>query len=307
MGHAPLPRDGRDDAAGRARRRPRARRRAARGASATRRFRTTSRCGGSCSRSASASTCGRTSGPRGCSRACPRPLAGGDAVDMLFVRENTEGEYSGVGGRAHQGLPHEVGIETAVFTRARRRARRPTRVRARGDAPRRRHERDEVERLALRLRALGRGRGARLRPSIPDVRYERVLVDALAARMVRNPLEPRRRRRLEPLRRRAHRHRRRAAGRDGHGGEREPRARLRHARRLRARARLRARHRRPGHREPLRRDLERVADARPPRRAGGGEPAARRARAVCREGIRTRDLGGTASTSEVGDAVASRV
>src|SRR3954468_2070656 len=38
-------------------------------------------------------------------------------VDMLFVRENTEGEYAGVGGRAHQGLAHEVGIETAVFTR----------------------------------------------------------------------------------------------------------------------------------------------------------------------------------------------
>ena len=37
---------------------------------------------------------------------------------MLFVRENTEGEYSGVGGRAHQGLPIEVGIETSVFTRA---------------------------------------------------------------------------------------------------------------------------------------------------------------------------------------------
>src|SRR4051795_10482500 len=48
----------------------------------------------------------------------PSPLAGSPAVDMLFVRENTEGEYSGVGGRAHTGLPHEVGIETAVFTRA---------------------------------------------------------------------------------------------------------------------------------------------------------------------------------------------
>ena len=37
----------------------------------------------------------------------PCPLAGprpGD-VDMLFVRENTEGEYAGVGGRAHRGLP----------------------------------------------------------------------------------------------------------------------------------------------------------------------------------------------------------
>jgi tartrate dehydrogenase/decarboxylase/D-malate dehydrogenase len=50
----------------------------------------------------------------------PCPLAGrGPAdVDMLFVRENSEGEYSGVGGRAHTGLPSEVGIETSVFTRA---------------------------------------------------------------------------------------------------------------------------------------------------------------------------------------------
>jgi len=39
-------------------------------------------------------------------------------IDMVFVRENSEGEYSGVGGRVHQGHPEEVGIETAVFTRA---------------------------------------------------------------------------------------------------------------------------------------------------------------------------------------------
>ncbi len=51
----------------------------------------------------------------------PCPLAGrGPAdVDMLFVRENTEGEYSGVGGRAHTGHAAEVGIETSVFTPAR--------------------------------------------------------------------------------------------------------------------------------------------------------------------------------------------
>src|SRR5437773_6702880 len=49
----------------------------------------------------------------------PCPLAGrGPAdVDMLFLRENTEGEYSGIGGRAHQGLAGEVAIESSVFTR----------------------------------------------------------------------------------------------------------------------------------------------------------------------------------------------
>ena len=34
----------------------------------------------------------------------PSPLAGRPQLDMLFVRENTEGEYAGVGGRAHRGL-----------------------------------------------------------------------------------------------------------------------------------------------------------------------------------------------------------
>src|SRR5918912_1717215 len=46
----------------------------------------------------------------------PSPLAGSPPVDMLFVRENTEGEYSGVGGRAPRGLELEVALETSVFT-----------------------------------------------------------------------------------------------------------------------------------------------------------------------------------------------
>ncbi|TGT92786.1 tartrate dehydrogenase, partial [bacterium M00.F.Ca.ET.163.01.1.1] len=36
----------------------------------------------------------------------------------VIVRENSEGEYAGVGGRAHRGLPIEVGMDVAVFTRA---------------------------------------------------------------------------------------------------------------------------------------------------------------------------------------------
>jgi tartrate dehydrogenase/decarboxylase/D-malate dehydrogenase len=46
-----------------------------------------------------------------------RDVAAGE-LDWIVVRENTEGEYAGAGGRAHRGLPEEVGIETAVFTRA---------------------------------------------------------------------------------------------------------------------------------------------------------------------------------------------
>jgi tartrate dehydrogenase/decarboxylase/D-malate dehydrogenase len=38
-------------------------------------------------------------------------------IDWVIVRENTEGEYSGSGGRVHRGLPDEIATETSVFTR----------------------------------------------------------------------------------------------------------------------------------------------------------------------------------------------
>lgn len=45
------------------------------------------------------------------------PLKASD-FDILCVRENTEGEYSGAGGRVHQGTADEVAVETSIFTRA---------------------------------------------------------------------------------------------------------------------------------------------------------------------------------------------
>src|SRR6266540_3591395 len=47
------------------------------------------------------------------------PLANrnADDIDMVCVRENSEGEYSGVGGRIHRGTPHEVAQQVGVFTR----------------------------------------------------------------------------------------------------------------------------------------------------------------------------------------------
>jgi len=47
------------------------------------------------------------------------PLAGVTAKDLdwVIVRENSEGEYAGVGGRAHRGLPEEVATDVAIFTR----------------------------------------------------------------------------------------------------------------------------------------------------------------------------------------------
>ncbi|MCX8278821.1 tartrate dehydrogenase [Phyllobacterium sp. 0TCS1.6C] len=41
-----------------------------------------------------------------------------DGFDILCIRENTEGEYSGAGGRVHMGTSDEVAVETAIFTRA---------------------------------------------------------------------------------------------------------------------------------------------------------------------------------------------
>ena len=49
--------------------------------------------------------------------ACPLAGRGPDDIDMLFIRENTEGEYSGTGGRVHVGTPYEVAVEAPVFTR----------------------------------------------------------------------------------------------------------------------------------------------------------------------------------------------
>ena len=47
------------------------------------------------------------------------PLAGKQAgdIDLVIFRENTEGEYAPVGGRLYQGTPHETVMQTNVFTR----------------------------------------------------------------------------------------------------------------------------------------------------------------------------------------------
>jgi tartrate dehydrogenase/decarboxylase/D-malate dehydrogenase len=107
-------------------------------------------------------------------------------IDMLFVRENTEGEYAGVGGRAHQGHPGEVGIETSVFTRA-------GIERVVEHAFQLAGERRGVLTSATKSNASRFGYvlwdevAAEVAARHPGVRYEHVLVDALAARMVLRP------------------------------------------------------------------------------------------------------------------------
>ena len=48
----------------------------------------------------------------------PSPLSNPKNLDWVIVRENTEGEYSGAGGRVHPGLPNEVAMEISTFTRS---------------------------------------------------------------------------------------------------------------------------------------------------------------------------------------------
>ena len=50
--------------------------------------------------------------PRRCARSRTRKL------DWVIVRENSEGEYAGVGGRVHQGLPIEAATDVSILTRA---------------------------------------------------------------------------------------------------------------------------------------------------------------------------------------------
>ena len=107
-------------------------------------------------------------------------------IDMLFIRENTEGEYSGTGGRVHRGTAHEVAVEVPVFTRhAIERAARYAFDRA---LERRRHLISVTKSNASRYAyVLWDEVVAEIAPGYPDVRVERMHVDAMAARMVLRP------------------------------------------------------------------------------------------------------------------------
>ena len=117
------------------------------------------------------------------------PLAGvgpGD-LDWVIVRENSEGEYSGHGGRAHRGLPEEVGTEVAIFTRvgvtrimryafslAQKRPRKLLTVVTKSNAQR--HGMVMWDEIAAEVAA-----------EFPDVTWDKMLVDAMTVRMTLKP------------------------------------------------------------------------------------------------------------------------
>jgi tartrate dehydrogenase/decarboxylase/D-malate dehydrogenase len=108
-------------------------------------------------------------------------------IDMICVRENSEGEYAGVGGRIHRGTPHEVAQQTGVFTRhgierilryafelAAKRPRKMVASATKSNALT--HSMvmwDEIAEI--------------VRVDYPQVEYRKYHVDALAARMVTHP------------------------------------------------------------------------------------------------------------------------
>ncbi len=105
----------------------------------------------------------------------------------MVVRENTEGEYSGAGGRVHRGLPLEVAVQETVFTR--RGVERIIRFAFQLARSRPKKKLANV----TKTNAMGDVFGlwdeifAETARAYPDVQTERVLVDAMAARFVLHP------------------------------------------------------------------------------------------------------------------------
>jgi tartrate dehydrogenase/decarboxylase / D-malate dehydrogenase len=117
------------------------------------------------------------------------PLRGVDIgdLDWVIIRENSEGEYAGAGGRAHRGLPEEVGTEVAIFTRvgvtrimryafeiARSRPRKLLTVVTKSNAQR--HGMVMWDEIAAEVAA-----------EFPDVTWDKTLVDAMTVRMTLKP------------------------------------------------------------------------------------------------------------------------
>ena len=108
-------------------------------------------------------------------------------LDWVIVRENSEGEYSGIGGRAHQGHPIEVATDVSIMTRvgverilrfafrlAQSRPRKRLTVVTKSNAQR--HAMVMWDEVAVEVAS-----------DFPDVSWDKELVDAMTARMVNRP------------------------------------------------------------------------------------------------------------------------
>ncbi|HTH99119.1 MAG TPA: tartrate dehydrogenase [Stellaceae bacterium] len=117
----------------------------------------------------------------------PLRHAGPGSLDWLIIRENSEGEYAGHGGRAHKGLPEEVATEVAIFTRVG-----VERImRYAFDCARAR----PAKHLTVVTKSNAQRFGmvfwdeiaAMVAQDYPDVKWDKELVDAMTVRMVKKP------------------------------------------------------------------------------------------------------------------------
>ena len=117
----------------------------------------------------------------------PLRNVGDEELDWVIVRENSEGEYAGVGGRVHQGSPLETATDVSMFTRpgverimrfafrlAQSRPRKLLTVVTKSNAQR--HAMVMWDEIAAEVAA-----------EFPDVTWDRMLVDAMTMRMVTKP------------------------------------------------------------------------------------------------------------------------
>ena len=119
--------------------------------------------------------------------ACPLAGRGPADIDMICVRENSEGEYVGSGGRIHRGTPHEVAEQTAIFTRAgiERIVRYAFQVAA--ERPRRLLASATKSNALQYSMVLWDEVVEAVRSDYPTVTFQKYHVDALAARIITDP------------------------------------------------------------------------------------------------------------------------
>lgn len=111
----------------------------------------------------------------------------GPELNWVIVRENSEGEYAGVGGRIHRGLPEEAATDVSMFTRAgiqrvmrfafklaQSRPRKLLTVVTKSNAQR--HAMVLWDEIA-----------AEVATEFPDVTWDKMLVDAMTMRMTLRP------------------------------------------------------------------------------------------------------------------------
>jgi tartrate dehydrogenase/decarboxylase / D-malate dehydrogenase len=108
-------------------------------------------------------------------------------LDWVIVRENSEGEYSGVGGRVHQGSPLEAATDVAIFTRAG--VERVMRFAFRLASSRPRKLLTVVTKSNAQRHAMVMWDeiAAEIASEFPAVTWDKMLVDAMTMRMVIRP------------------------------------------------------------------------------------------------------------------------